>query len=115
MSKIPKSDGTGKYTLTPTIVDLDELRDGGYLLEANRRFFHPLGLALFIEYDADTGEPQRLGVYDWREYPEGNLFDHFTPQERERAARVGREWKERAAMRQKRFGFVVQPSDDGQQ
>lgn len=27
-------------------LDMDEFRDGGYLQEVNRRFFHPLGLAL---------------------------------------------------------------------
>ena len=112
MSKIPKSDGTGKYTLTPTIVDLDELRDGGYLLEANRRFFHPLGLALFIMYSTDTGEPLGLDVLDRRHDPEGCVFDQLTPEEKGKAAEIEREWQERAAVRQEKLGFVVQPLDE---
>jgi len=115
MSKIPESDGTGEYTLTLTVIDLDELRDGGYLLEANRRFFPPLGLALFIMYNTDTGEPLELGVFDWRHDAEGCVFDQFTPQEKGKAAEIEREWQEHAAVRQEKLGFVVQPLDDEQQ
>ena len=42
-----------------------ELRDAGYLQEVNRQFFHPLGLAMFV--NVDTGE---MGVYDERDDPE---------------------------------------------
>ena len=92
----------------PTM-DLDEFRKEGYLLEANRRFFHPLGLALFIVYDTDTGQPLRLGVYDWRHDPEGCMFDQLTQQEKELAAKIEREWQEHAAVRQEKLGFVIQP------
>jgi len=32
--------------VTPKHMDIQELSDEGYIAEANRRFFHPLGLAL---------------------------------------------------------------------
>lgn len=93
----------------PTMDDLDKFREEGYLLEVNRRFFHPLGLALFIVYDTDTGQPLRLGVYDWRHDLEGCVFDQFTPQDKENVAKIEREWEKHAAVRQEKFGFVVQP------
>ena len=96
----------------PGIIDLDELRDSGYLLEANRRFFHPLGLALFIMYSTDTGEPLGLDVFDWRHDPEGCVFDQFTRLECIRAAKVEQEWQKRGAVRRERLGFVIQPLDE---
>lgn len=90
-------------------MDLDEFKECGYLLEVNRRFFHPLGLALFIMYDNDTGQPLRLGVFDLRYDPEGCIFDQFTQQEKEIAGNIEREWQEHAAIRQKKLGFVIQP------
>lgn len=45
----------------------------GFLQEINRRYLHPLGLALEVELE--NGEPARLGgVWDYRHDPEGLLF-----------------------------------------
>lgn len=53
-------------------IDISEFREKGYLQEANRRFFHPLGLALEVVID-DNGT--RLGgVWDYRKDPEGIFF-----------------------------------------
>lgn len=41
-------------------LSVEELRDAGYLSEANRRFFHPLGLALAVSED-------RIVVLDGRD------------------------------------------------
>ena len=54
-------------------IDIKEFRELGYLQEANRLFFHPLGLALEIVQEEDGSE--RLGgVWDYREDPEGMAF-----------------------------------------
>jgi len=59
-----------------------EFRDFGFLQEANRQFFHPLGLALEIlvktndkdDKIADTGEILIAGIWDYRNDPEGIIF-----------------------------------------
>jgi hypothetical protein len=56
-------------------IDIKEFREKGYLQEANRLFFHPLGLALEVIIDKETGEEKLGGIWDYREDPEGILFD----------------------------------------
>ena len=58
----------------PNRMDIREFWEAGYLQEANRRFFHPLGLALEVEVDDETGEFRLGGVWDYRDDPEGVLF-----------------------------------------
>jgi len=56
-------------------IDIKEFREKGFLQEANRQFFHPLGLALEIIIDDDTGEVVSLGgVWDYRDDPEGMFY-----------------------------------------
>lgn len=56
-------------------VDLTDFRNSGLLQEVNRRAFHPLGLALVVNIDSDTGEVQGIaGIADYREDPEGIAF-----------------------------------------
>jgi hypothetical protein len=56
-------------------MDIADFREQGFLQEANRQFFHPLGLALEVVTDAETSEPVRLGgIWDYRDDPEGILF-----------------------------------------
>jgi hypothetical protein len=54
-------------------MSVKEFREAGYLQELNRRFLHPLGLALevFVE---DDGEMRFGGVWDYRDDPEGMIF-----------------------------------------
>ena len=52
-------------------MDLNEFIRDGYLQEANRLFFHPLGLALSAAV-SDDGEVKLSGIYDCRE--EGIVF-----------------------------------------
>lgn len=57
-------------------IDITEFRERGYLQEANRLFFHPLGLALEVVREEDGSE--RLGgVRDSRDDPEGILFAEY--------------------------------------
>lgn len=52
-------------------LSLKEFRDFGYLQEVNRQFFHPLGLALELMVDEDTGEVEFGGILDMRDVPGG--------------------------------------------
>lgn len=54
-------------------IDIKEFRELGFLQEANRLFFHPLGLALEVNVN-DDGTEELSGVWDYREDPEGILF-----------------------------------------
>ncbi len=56
-------------------MDIKEFREAGYLQEANRLFFHPLGLALEVRIDEDTKEESLSGVWDYREDEEGISFE----------------------------------------
>lgn len=53
-------------------MSIKEFREKGYLQEVNRRFFHPLGLALQIIINKDGTES--LGILDCREDEEGVCF-----------------------------------------
>ena len=54
-------------------LDARTMREDGYLQEANRGFFHPLGLALELRRDGD--QLAILRVWDYRDDPEGIRFD----------------------------------------
>ena len=57
-------------------MSVKEFREKGYLQEANRLFFHPLGLALEVIVD-ENGEEQFGGVWDSRDDPEGIIFEKY--------------------------------------
>ena len=52
---------------------IKEFREKGFLHEANRQFFHPLGLALAINLD-ENGDETLGGIWDYRYDPEGMFF-----------------------------------------
>jgi len=68
-SKDPKD--TVKPLDMDRVMDLTEFREKGYLQEVNRRFFHPLGLALCISRPSGTEHPSVINIADSREDPEG--------------------------------------------
>lgn len=55
-------------------IDIKEFRELGYLQEVNRLFLHPLGLALEVVVDSETGECKLGGVWDYRDDPDGIVF-----------------------------------------
>ena len=57
-------------------ISAKEFREKGYLQEANRLFFHPLGLALEVIID-ENGDEKFGGVWDSRDDPEGIIFEEF--------------------------------------
>ena len=95
------------------VLDPRELRDHGYLQEANRRFFHPLGLALRVHVDDATGEGVKVDVVDFREDLEGGVFEWGSDEERAdsrvKAGMVQQQWDIRADQRLAALGFVEQP------
>lgn len=94
-------------------MDIRDFREAGYLQEANRRFFHPLGLALETVRDADGNEVLG-GVWDYRDDPVGMAFGPdlvLALPMAERARRVEAEVEAKAAARTALFGSVVQPID----
>ena len=59
--------------MTIKTMNIAEFREKGFLQEANRLFFHPLGLALSINID-ESGEESLGEIWDYRDDPEGLLF-----------------------------------------
>ncbi len=90
-----------------------EFVDEGYMLEANRQFFHPLGLQLVAQLCDDGG--LRLRVMDHRAAPAGLTYRPEDPEwmevRRWKVENVGRAWEERARARVKRYGFIIQPRE----
>lgn len=91
-------------------IDIEEFREIGFLQEANRQFFHPLGLALEVQVD-DDGNWSLGGIWDYRDDPEGVLFVDLTSEEDiDRAVRVSRELAEHREARMELFGYSnIQP------
>ena len=93
-------------------VDIKEFHEFGFLQEVNRQFFHPLGLALEVIIDEETGDESLGGVWDARDDPEGFLF---TPEDLvdevcvAKARRVEELHYTKACVRHERYGFVIQP------
>jgi len=95
-------------------MDVEEFLNEGYLHEVNRRFFHPLGLALVIrcETDDETGEPtgpwEVAGIWGARHVPEGICFSDDTL-EPDKAQRISDIEDARRDARVERLGYWVQP------
>jgi hypothetical protein len=89
-------------------MDLREFKAAGFLQEVNRRFFHPLGLALSVRTDSD-GSVQLHSIWDGRDDEEGFVFKDLTDDERLRGKRIDSELERRLRMREERLGFGIQP------
>lgn len=94
------------------VANLKEIRESGYIFEANRVFFHPLGLKLTINVDLDK-DPEYLEatllITDSREDPEGVIFDEITQEDIDKYNHVVTEWRTRSDARLAILGFIVQP------
>ena len=95
-------------------IDIKEFREKGYLQEVNRRFLHPLGLALEVRQEND-GTETLGGVWDYRENPEGMYYDIFNS-DSERKAKfqakkefIDNEFETRNKLRRQILGFSVEP------
>lgn len=94
-----------------TRIDIAEFRSMGYLQELNRRFLHPLGLALEVVVDED-GTEHLGGVWDSRDDPEGITYgdEHHAPTLLA-AETIDAILDLRAPARRQGLGYVIQPVD----
>lgn len=83
-------------------IEAQEFIDRGFLQEANRLFFHPLGLALQV-----TPSNGEMTVWDYRDDPEGIIFGPGVLSVEKRDS-VERELARHAERRHELFGDVVQ-------
>lgn len=96
----------GEY-LTKTMTP-EEFWAIGYLQESNRRFFHPLGLALTAQIDGDSGEIKLGQILDGRHDPEGIRFSPGMASIA-KVKNVDQEWNKRTEIRMKSLGYMIQP------
>lgn len=97
-------------------IDIKEFREKGYLQELNRRFLHPLGLALEIIID-DNGNEKLGGIWDYRDDKEGIYYD-IANSNLERKNRfianknfIDKEFEIRCKNRKEILGFDIEPLD----
>lgn len=96
-------------------IDIEEFMNEGFLQEANRQFFHPLGLALEAKME-DGAPPQELWIWDYREDGEGVRYSEevlASSVAKERAARVRKARALHAPARLQLWGAVIQPLGRG--
>jgi hypothetical protein len=99
-------------------MSISEFHDLGYLQEANRRFFHPLGLALEI-VKLEDGTESLGGIWDYRCDPEGMYFDIDKSDEKRKKRFfkneqfVNNEIEKRRHVREVMFGSIIEaiPND----
>ena len=99
------------YTINIEEISIEEFRKQGYLQELNRRFLHPLGLALEVGIGAD-GKEKFTKIWDYRKDKDGIVFpykDISSFEFYQKAKRINREIKSKAKWRRKRLGFFIQP------
>jgi hypothetical protein len=104
-------------------LDLREFRDSGYLQEVNRRFFHPLGLAMSVTSKNGDDKVVFTGIIDSREQEDGCIFDERVIDSKledyeDKALFVQGEMERRCERRRILLGYEIQPIkrlDDGQE
>lgn len=100
----------------PRRMNIREFRERGYLQELNRRFLHPLGLALEVLIH-DDGTMSLGGVWDYRDDPEGIRFAIRQEEDAQeevmdymlKSERVYQEEQSREPARRAALGYWIQP------
>jgi hypothetical protein len=97
-------------------MSVKEFREKGYLQELNRRFLHPLGLALETSLEKD-GTERLGGIQDCRDDQEGIVFNtvEFSKEKKIAAWKkwclIQDEMNRRATQRRRALGFFIEPVD----
>jgi hypothetical protein len=86
----------------------EEVVSSGLLLEANRRFFHPLGMALYTSQD-EEGKVVGVGIFDAREDELGFYFEGLSANDVTKGYEIQAMLETKRAARMARFGSVIQP------
>jgi len=95
-------------------ISIKEFVEKGFLQEANRLFFHPLGMALTVKI-TDNGEFKLAGIQDAREDKTGIIFDIHTSEDKRKnlflknKIYVSNDMEERLSARLAEFGFDIEP------
>ena len=95
-------------------LEIKEFREKGYLQELNRRFLHPLGLALCIKVD-ENGCEVLDSILDYRDDAEGiyydikNSDDNRKQKFRDNKEFIDNEIKNRFQKRFDKLGFDIEP------
>lgn len=97
-------------------MNIKEFRERGYLQEVNRRFLHPLGLALEVNINDDVESIG--GVWDYRDDEEG-IYYNIKSSDKERKERfiknknfIDNEFKIRSEVRKSKIGFKIEPIEE---
>ena len=90
-------------------MDIKEFREEGYLQEVNRLFLHPLGLALEVVVDNDTGKERLGSVWDYRDDPDGIVYEELGMEDAKKAEYISALAETKAKSRSRHLGYVVQP------
>lgn len=91
-------------------MNIEEFLDEGYLQEVNRRFFHPLGLALEVDYNID-GKAFLSGIWDCRDDKEGIVYSEsieILEVFKERIKKFDKQFEKRLKDRKEILGFGIQ-------
>jgi hypothetical protein len=94
-------------------IDIKEFRSKGYLQEVNRRFLHPLGLALEVLVD-EEGNETLGGIWDYRDDEMGIIYN-YEESNSDRKERmnsnkkfIDSEWKKRTKKRKSLLGYDIE-------
>lgn len=94
-------------------LDLNEFVSEGYLQEVNRRFFHPLGLAMSVTRDDETGKVTGItGFWDYRDDPEGIIFGEndgeLAESRKQKCSHIQELFDRKCATRKSLLGYDIQ-------
>jgi hypothetical protein len=86
-------------------------REMGLLVELNRIFLHPLGLALEVIVDDETGEEKLGGIWNYQDDPEGILYsEDYFPTEKIKSAQEFIKHKHK--QRLENLGYIFQKESE---
>lgn len=115
-----KQSANDPNTSTSHVLDVAQFVADGYLQEVNRRFFHPLGLALRLwgrktdDHGHGAIEPGPSGWFDIEETddPGGYAFGGetaLTASDVQRGQEIDKRRQRLATYRRAHYGYIVQP------
>lgn len=95
-------------------MSLDEFMQIGLLQEINRRLLHPMGLALSMSVNEESGKVEGFGpVWDFRDDPEGMRFVDsviVSDEARGKEKRVEEMLMSKKEARETTLGYHIQPT-----